>query len=103
MPWLQLMYGLMEKRVLVAITGTHKNVVLFTPPMCFTIENARSDISLFFLLLFCHFPCHFFCCLFFRFNTDPGQGFNLYANPASHQVRPQTNADPCLTVDPEFD
>jgi hypothetical protein len=49
------MYGLMEKRVLVAITGTHKNVVLFTPPMCFTIENARSDGSLFFLLRFCHF------------------------------------------------
>jgi hypothetical protein len=48
MPWLQLMYGLMEKRVLVAITGTHKNVILFTPPMCFTIENARLDGSLFF-------------------------------------------------------
>ena len=37
----QVLEGLMEKHVLVALTGTHRNVILFTPAMCFTIENAR--------------------------------------------------------------
>jgi hypothetical protein len=35
------MYGLMEKQVLVAVTGSCKNILLITPPMCFTMENAR--------------------------------------------------------------
>ena len=35
------MYGLVDKHVLVAVTGSYKNVLLITPPMCFTMENAR--------------------------------------------------------------
>jgi len=37
----EIMYGLKQKQVLVGITGRNKNVLLFTPPMCFTIENSR--------------------------------------------------------------
>ena len=37
----EIMYGLKMKQVLVGITGRDKNVILFTPPMCFTIENSR--------------------------------------------------------------
>merc|ERR1719249_55945 len=35
------MFGLKQKQILVGITGRDKNVILFTPPMCFTIENSR--------------------------------------------------------------
>jgi len=37
----EIMYALKLKQVLVGITGRDKNVILFTPPMCFTIENSR--------------------------------------------------------------
>jgi len=37
----EIMYKLKMKQVLVGITGRDKNVILFTPPMCFTIENSR--------------------------------------------------------------
>eukprot|EP00092_Neocalanus_flemingeri_P027364 GFUD01029679.1.p1 GENE.GFUD01029679.1~~GFUD01029679.1.p1 ORF type:complete len:562 (+),score=149.73 GFUD01029679.1:180-1865(+) len=37
----EIMYELKMKQVLVGITGRDKNVILFTPPMCFTIENSR--------------------------------------------------------------
>jgi len=37
----EIMYALKMKQVLVGITGRDKNVILFTPPMCFTIENSR--------------------------------------------------------------
>merc|ERR1712106_678678 len=37
----EIMYSLKQKQVLVGITGRNKNVLLFTPPMCFTIENSR--------------------------------------------------------------
>ena len=36
-----IMYGLKSKGILVGITGKHKNIILFTPPMCFTLENSR--------------------------------------------------------------
>ena len=41
----EIMYALKMKQVLVGITGRDKNVILFTPPMCFTIENSRFDIK----------------------------------------------------------
>jgi len=37
----EIMFSLKTKQVLVGITGRDKNVLLFTPPMCFTIENSR--------------------------------------------------------------
>jgi len=37
----EIMFGLKQKQILVGITGRDKNVILFTPPMCFTIENSR--------------------------------------------------------------
>ena len=37
----EIMNGLKMKQVLVGVTGRDKNVILFTPPMCFTIENGR--------------------------------------------------------------
>jgi len=37
----EVMYGLRQKNTLVAITGRNKNILLFTPPMCFNIENSR--------------------------------------------------------------
>lgn len=37
----EVMYRLKGRQVLVSITGRNKNVLLFTPPMCFTMENSR--------------------------------------------------------------
>lgn len=37
----EVMYGLKQKNILMAITGKNKNILLFTPPMCFNIENSR--------------------------------------------------------------
>lgn len=37
----EIMYGMKQKNVLVAITGKNKNIILITPPMCFNIENSR--------------------------------------------------------------
>merc|ERR1719378_1340139 len=36
-----IMVALKQKHILVGITGSEQNVILFTPPMCFTIENSR--------------------------------------------------------------
>jgi len=36
-----IMYRLKGKQVLVSVTGRDSNVLLFTPPMCFTMENGR--------------------------------------------------------------
>jgi len=30
-----------ESRILVGVTGTQKSTILFTPPMCFTVDNAK--------------------------------------------------------------
>ena len=38
---LNVMYGLKTKKIVVGITGRHKNIVVFTPPMCFTVSNSR--------------------------------------------------------------
>jgi len=41
----EIMFGLKGKQVLVGITGRNRNVILFTPPMCFNIENSRRFIK----------------------------------------------------------
>ena len=30
-----------ESKILVGVTGKHKHILLFTPPMCFTVDNAK--------------------------------------------------------------
>jgi len=37
----EVMYGLKNKNILVAITGKHRNIILISPPMCFNMENGR--------------------------------------------------------------
>jgi len=37
----EIMYRLKGKQVLVDLTGKEENVILFSPPMCFTMENGR--------------------------------------------------------------
>jgi len=37
----EIMYRLKGKQVLVDLTGRNENVILFSPPMCFTMENGR--------------------------------------------------------------
>merc|ERR1719220_2499058 len=37
----EIMYRLKGKQVLVDLTGKDQNVILFSPPMCFTMENGR--------------------------------------------------------------
>merc|ERR1712105_195257 len=37
----EIMYRLKGKQVLVDLTGRDENVILFSPPMCFTMENGR--------------------------------------------------------------
>ena len=38
--------GLMRKKekILLGLTGTHNHVILFTPPLCFTLDNSRRYI-----------------------------------------------------------
>ncbi|TRY71942.1 hypothetical protein TCAL_03935 [Tigriopus californicus] len=36
-----IMFGLKARKILVGITGDHRNILLFTPPMCFTVDNSR--------------------------------------------------------------
>jgi ethanolamine-phosphate phospho-lyase len=38
---LDVMYSLKAEKVLVGITGKHRNVLFISPPMCFNIENCR--------------------------------------------------------------
>merc|ERR1719219_1876126 len=38
---INIMYNLKAEKVLVGITGKHKNVIFISPPLCFTIENSR--------------------------------------------------------------
>jgi len=35
------MNGMRQKKVLVALTGAKRNILLLTPPMCFNLQNAR--------------------------------------------------------------
>ena len=41
----EIMYRLKQKQVLVGITGRDRNVLLFTPPMCFTIANSNRFVK----------------------------------------------------------
>ena len=41
----EIMYRLKQKQVLVGITGRDRNVLLFTPPMCFTIANSTRFVK----------------------------------------------------------
>ena len=34
-------------RVIVAIQGAERNVIVMTPPLCFTVENARRTVEAF--------------------------------------------------------
>ena len=36
-----------EERIILAVQGIERNVVLITPPLCFTLENARTLITVF--------------------------------------------------------
>merc|ERR1711997_972883 len=38
---INIMYNLKAEKVLVGISGKHKNVIFISPPLCFTIENGR--------------------------------------------------------------
>merc|ERR1712241_66507 len=38
---INIMYNLKAEKVLVGISGKHKNVIFISPPLCFTIENSR--------------------------------------------------------------
>jgi len=38
---------LKEERIIVAIQGAERNVIVITPPLCFTVENARRTIEAF--------------------------------------------------------
>ncbi len=40
------MNGLMRQKMVTAITGGNRNVVLLTPPLCFTVENAVEYVHL---------------------------------------------------------
>ena len=37
----EIMFGMKTRQVLVAITGKQSNIILLTPPLCFTMENCR--------------------------------------------------------------
>jgi len=47
----RLAYKLKDKRILVGIESPDKNVVVLTPPLCFTLDNARHLIETFDLVL----------------------------------------------------
>jgi len=36
-----------EERIILAVQGCERNVILITPPLCFTLENARTLINVF--------------------------------------------------------
>ena len=38
---------LKEERVIVAIQGAERNIIVLTPPLCFTMENARRTLAAF--------------------------------------------------------
>ena len=44
----RLVVGLMRKKekILLGLTGSHNHVILFTPPLCFTVDNSRRYIHL---------------------------------------------------------
>ena len=44
----RLVVGLMRKKekILLGLTGSHNHVILFTPPLCFTVDNSRRYIQL---------------------------------------------------------
>lgn len=44
-------HRLKDKRILVGIESPDKNVVVLTPPLCFTLDNARHLIETFDLVL----------------------------------------------------
>ena len=37
----EIMFRMKTRQVLVAITGKQSNIILLTPPLCFTMENCR--------------------------------------------------------------
>lgn len=41
----ELMYKMKERKVLVNVTGIHKNVITITPPLCFTLDNAMMVVK----------------------------------------------------------
>ena len=42
---INIMYGLKAEKILVGICGKNRNVVLLSPPMCFTMDNCRYFLS----------------------------------------------------------
>ena len=43
----EIMFGLKNRQVLVAITGRDRNVILITPPLCFNMENCQVLVEAF--------------------------------------------------------
>jgi len=43
----QFLIRMREERIILAVQGIERNVVLITPPLCFTLENARTLITVF--------------------------------------------------------
>lgn len=41
-----------EERIILAVQGPERNVIIITPPLCFTLENARTLIQVFDKVLF---------------------------------------------------
>jgi len=43
----RLVVGLMRKKekILLGLTGSHNHVILFTPPLCFTVDNSRRFVK----------------------------------------------------------
>ena len=47
----EIMYGLKSRQIWTQITGRDRNVLLLTPPLCFTIEDGHSLVRALSLLL----------------------------------------------------
>ena len=43
-----IMYNLKAEKVLVGISGKQKNVIFISPPLCFTIENSRRYVLIYY-------------------------------------------------------
>lgn len=48
----QFLAKMKEERIILAVQGPERNVIIITPPLCFTLENARTLIQVFDKVLF---------------------------------------------------
>lgn len=64
------MFGLKSKKIIVGITGERSNIVLFSPPMCFTVANSRRSVVLVKCVGYKNFHVFFFLCHSFCYALD---------------------------------